>query len=114
MRRSFRVSLTVVTGVALMSCGRRALDPCAARTFNAQACQDAVRGGGYYWNGAWFPMIYSHPYPYYYDSYQSYHGPSGGASSGVYARPGSSSVERGGFGSTGEAHGGSGGEGVGE
>jgi hypothetical protein len=112
MRRSLRVTLTVVSGVALISCGRRALDPCANQTFNAQACQDAVRSGGYFWNGTWYPMKYTHPYPFYYDSYQSYHGPSSGASAASYAQP--SGVERGGFGSTGEAHGASGGEGVGE
>lgn len=106
MKRSVRVSLSIVTGIALASCGRRAQDPCAARTFNEQACQDAVNNHGYYWNGAWYPMRYSQPYPYYYDSYRTYRtngGVSAPAPGVTYGRP--SGVERGGFGSTGEAHG---------
>ena len=89
----------------------------AAPTFNEQFCQEAVRSGGYYWNGSWYPMAYRNPYPFYYDSYQSYRA-SGGQTDpapGIsYSRP-AGSVERGGFGATGEAHGASGGEaGVGE
>ena len=109
MKKSVQVSLTVVAAVALASCGSRRKDPCEAATFNEQACQDAVNSGGYYWNGSWYPIMYSHPYPYYYDSYRSYLA-KGGASSAApaktYGHP-SGSVERGGFGSTGEAHGGS-------
>src|SRR5579862_7732662 len=117
MRRSVHVTLTLAAGVALVSCGRRPLDPCTARTFNEKACQDAVHSGGYYWNGSWYPMTYAHPYPFYYDSYQSYR-TSGGTTSGAaaaasYSRP-AGAVERGGFGSTGDAHGSSGGESVGE
>ena len=113
MRRSFHVSLTIAAGVALISCGRRPLDPCAPSSFNAQACQDAIHNGGYYWNGTWRPMSYAHPYPFYFDTYQSYRGTSTAAPSYVYSRP-AGAVERGGFGSTGEAHGGSGGDAVGE
>ena len=59
-------------------------------------------------DGRWYPMLYSHPYPYYYDSYRS-HISSGGtvrsAPSSSYSHPSasspSSSTPRGGFGSTG-------------
>ena len=116
MKRSVRVTLTVAAGVALISCNRR-LDPCESASFNQQACQDAVQSGGYYWNGTWFPMTYSHPYPFYYDSYQQYRAKGGTSSAApgiTYGRPSGSSssgVERGGFGATGEGHaGGSAGE----
>ena len=77
------------------------------------ACQEAVRGGGYYYNGSWFPMMYRQPYPYYYDSYRGYvqrGGPVNASPGASYARPsgGSSAsqgVERGGFGSSGGGHG---------
>src|SRR3954471_226882 len=122
MKRSTQVTLTVVAAMGLTSCSRR-YDPCEARYFDSVACADAVRGGGYYWRGSWYPMSYHYPYPYYYDSYQR-HVSTGGrvytAPSGAYGRPatgagkqfgtggsGSSSspaasgTTRGGFGSTG-------------
>ena len=109
MRRSVRVTFTVITAAALVACGRRAPDPCAAATFREQACQDAVHNGGYYWNGRWYPMMYRNPYPFYYDAYRSYQA-GGGTSSAVpastYSQP--AGVERGGFGATGEGHGASG------
>jgi hypothetical protein len=121
MKRSSQVTLTVVAALGLAGCSRR-YDPCDERSFDAVACGDAVRGGGYYWNGSWVPMTYSHPYPFYYDSYRSRL--SGGGSvvnlpAGTYARPAGSvpnggagdahsgsGVTRGGFGSTGAGHGG--------
>src|SRR5271157_3820972 len=111
VKRSVRVTLTVVAAAALASCGRRAQDPCAPATFNEQFCQEAVSNGGYYWNGSWYPMVYSNPYPYYYDSYRSYRangGQTDPAPGNVYGRP-AGGVERGGFGATGEGHGASGG-----
>ena len=113
MKRSSRVTLTVVTAAALASCGRRALDPCAPASFNEQFCQDAVRNGGYYWNGAWYPMRYNNPYPFYYDSYNRYRASGGqtAAAPGIrYGRP-AGGVQHGGFGATGEGHGSSGGAG---
>jgi hypothetical protein len=107
MRKSVQVTLTVVATVALAGCNRRRLDPCDSATFNEMACQQAVQSGGYYWNGSWFPMVYSHPYPYYYDHYHSYVSRGGSVVSAPgtsYGRPGGS-VVRGGFGSSGEAHG---------
>jgi len=118
MKKSAKVSITAVAAMGLALCGRRHPDPCAAESFNEIACQDAVRDGGYYWQGTWFPMTYSYPYPYYYDSYHRY-ASSGGrvvsepgksygrpsASTPGAAHSGSSGVERGGFGSTGSGHG---------
>lgn len=103
MKKSTKVTLTVVAAMGLTACHRRA-DPCEATYFDAQACENAVRSGGYYWRGAWVPMIYHNPYPYYYDSYRN-HIQRGGtvraAPSGSYTNPG---VSRGGFGSTGSSH----------
>lgn len=109
------MALTVVAAAAMVACSRRGPDPCEPATFNEQACQAAVRNGGYYWQGSWYGLYYSHPYPYYYDSYHRY-AASGGV---VTATPGQSygrpagAPERGGFGSSGAAHS-SGGEAAGE
>ncbi len=120
MKKSASVTLTILAAVSLAGCGRRRVDPCAAANFNEQACQDAVRSGGYYWNGSWVPMTYSYPYPYYYDSYRGYVSRGGRVapapgknythpSAGTSRSPGSSSpshgVQRGGFGSIGAGHG---------
>jgi hypothetical protein len=116
MKRSSKVTLTVVAAMGLAGCARR-YDPCDAQYFNAMACNDAVQGGGYFWHGSWYPMRYSYPYPYYFDSYQRHVSRGGkvfGTPPGTYARPASGSggsssggaVTRGGFGSTGSGHGG--------
>ncbi|HKE21128.1 MAG TPA: hypothetical protein VKB88_01995 [Bryobacteraceae bacterium] len=110
MRKPVEVALTVVATVAMASCGRQRVDPCAAATFNEQACQNAVTGGGYYWNGSWYSTSYSHAYPYYYDQYHSFISRGGtvvSAPGTSYSRPSGGTVVRGGFGSSGEAHGGS-------
>jgi hypothetical protein len=105
MKKSQRITLTLVAAAAMAACSRRGPDPCQPATFNEWACQDAVNRGGYYWNGSWNPLVYHYPYPYYYDSYHRYVS-SGGhvtASPGQsYGRPGG--VTRGGFGSSGAAH----------
>ena len=116
-RKSAKVTIAAVAAMGLAMCGRRHPDPCSAATFSEMACRDAVRSGGYYWQGSWFPMMYTYPYPYYYDSYRR-HVSGGGtvvsAPGQSYGRPGvsapggaggSSGVERGGFGSTGSGHG---------
>ena len=113
MRKSTRVTLTVVAVMGLASCGRRRLDPCEAASFNELACQDAIQNRGYYYNGGWVPLMYHNPYPYYYDSYRHYVSGGGVVHSAPitsYSRPSGSSshgggVERGGFGSTGGGHG---------
>ena len=116
MKKSAKVTLTVVAAVGLASCGRIRRDPCEAQYFNEMACQEAVRSGGYYWGGSWYPMVYHYPYPYYFDSYHGYLSRGGrvySAPAGTYSRPSaasssapsSSGVVRGGFGSTGASHG---------
>jgi hypothetical protein len=112
MKKSTKVTLTVVAAIGLASCGRSRPDPCEQGSFSELACQDAVRGGGYYYGGSWYPMVYRYPYPYYYDHYRT-HVSSGGrvlsAPAGSYARPGGASsspgVSHGGFGSIGAGHG---------
>jgi len=111
MKKSAKVTLTVVAVVGLASCGRRHPDPCEAATFNEQACQQAVAGGGYYYNGAWFPMVYHYPYPYYYDSYRGYVSSGGVVRSDPATSYSHSGVERGGFGTTGAGHASGGGAG---
>jgi hypothetical protein len=106
MKKSTKVTLTVVAAVGLASCGRSRRDPCDQNSFNEMACQDAVRNGGYYYGGSWYPMAYSYPYPYYYDHYRTYVSNGGrtvAVPAGSYSSP--AGVVRGGFGSTGAAHG---------
>jgi hypothetical protein len=107
MRKSTKVTLTVVAVVGLSSCARRRPDPCQSANFNAVACQQAIQNGGYYFNGSWVTTSYHYPFPYYYDSYRGYMSSGGSVSSAPdssYSRPAgapASGVERGGFGSTG-------------
>ncbi|HEY2014053.1 MAG TPA: hypothetical protein VGH38_11170 [Bryobacteraceae bacterium] len=118
MKKSARITLTVVATVGLAACGRRHPDPCVAGTFNQQACQEAIDRGGYYWQGSWYPMTYHYPYPYYFDSYRGYVSRGGrvvsepttsyahsAAGTGQSHGSSSSGVTRGGFGSTGAGHG---------
>jgi hypothetical protein len=115
MKKSAKVTLSVVAAVGLASCGRGRRDPCQPQYFNEMACQDAVRDGGFYWGGSWYPAVYHYPYPYYYDGYRR-HVSIGGSvvaePAATYAKPagktfgtgGASSsggTVRGGFGSTG-------------
>jgi hypothetical protein len=122
MKKSAKITLTVVAAVGLASCGRLRRDPCQSQSFNELACRDAVSAGGYYWGGMWYPMVYHYPYPYYYDNYHSYLSRGGSvysAPASSYSRPAgaatsSSGVERGGFGSTGAGHASGSGSGAGE
>ncbi len=119
MKKSSKVTLTMVAAMGLASCGRSRRDPCDQGAFNEMACQDAVRSGGYYYGGSWFPIMYHYPYPYYYDHYRTYVGSGGrvvSAPAGSYMRSGggpvsSPGVERGGFGATGAGHSGAAGAG---
>jgi hypothetical protein len=110
MKKSAKVTLTLVATVGLAACSRRR-DPCEPAYFNELACQEAVSNGGYYWGGSWYPMVYHDPYPYYYDGYRTYvlrGGRVSGTPAGIYGKPTSGSsagVERGGFGSTGSGQG---------
>ena len=128
MKRSTKVEIALVAGLAMSGCGRRAYDPCAPQTFNDLACQEAVNHNGYYYGGHWYPHTYVGGYSSYYNGYYSYvrgggrvtqiapsqwSRPSGAAagtastSSGQGASSSGGSVSRGVFGSTG--HGSSGG-----
>lgn len=106
MKKTGKLTLTILAVVGMSMCNRRRMDPCQPETFNEQACQSAVNGGGYYYQGSWYPMHYSHPYPYYYDSYHTYVSRGGTVNrgaAGAYSHP-SSGVTRGGFGSIGAGH----------
>jgi hypothetical protein len=69
MKKSAAVRLTVVAAVGIAARGQTRPDPCSAATFNEAACRAAVDNRGYCWNGRWVRLRYSHPYPYYFDSY---------------------------------------------
>jgi uncharacterized protein YgiB involved in biofilm formation len=107
MKRSSKVTLTVVAVMGLAGCGRH-YDPCDAQYFNAAACTDAIAGGGYFWHGTWYPMRYRYAYPFYFDAYQHHVSNGGkvfGTAAGTYSRPAASStVTRGGFGAIGSGH----------
>jgi hypothetical protein len=109
MKKSARVTLTIVAALGLAACRRRSMDPCDAGTFNAEPCQQAIHNGGYYYGGYWHRGYYPYSYPYYYDNYHS-HVLRGGtvrsSPSASYSGP-SSGVARGGFGSTGRGMAGS-------
>ena len=108
MKKSSKVTLTLVAALGVAACNRRRVEPCQPATFNQQACQQAVSAGGYYWNGSWWPMTYHYPYPYYYDSYRSYVGNGGQVSAAppeAYVHSASPVVTRGGFGTTGAGEG---------
>lgn len=65
------------------------VDPCSQVTFDQTLCQAAIARHGYYWYGAWHPMMYPYPYSYYYGGYHTYviHGGTvSRPSSGVYSR----------------------------
>jgi hypothetical protein len=70
MKKSPRVTLTIVAAVSLAARADPKPDPCGMATFNEQACQAAVQNRGYCLGDRWVPMRYSYPYPYYYDQYQ--------------------------------------------
>ena len=72
MKRSRKVEIALVAGLAMSGCGRRAYDPCAPQTFNEFACQEAVSHNGYYYGGHWYPHTYYGGYSSYYNSYHSY------------------------------------------
>jgi len=117
MKRSRKVEIALVAGLAMAGCGRRTYDPCAPEMFNPQACQDAIANNGYYSGGRWYPHTYIGGYPYFYNSYNSYVQRGGSVTNvpasqwtrpaGAPATGDPASVGRGVFGSS--AHGASGG-----
>lgn len=92
-RRSLRVTFTLAA--AMIGCGKP--DPCDPASFDQSACQGAIVA---------HPQVYSHPYPYYYGRFSAYRAANAIEVEGAH----SGSSERGGFGATGEAHGGGAGE----
>jgi len=113
MKRSASVSLTVVAAVSMAAGGQRRLDPCAAASFNEQACQAAIQSRGYCWNGRWVQLKYHYPFPYYYDAYQEYMANGGVVNAAVVGSCGpptrtffgAHGAARAGFGATGAGHG---------
>jgi hypothetical protein len=112
VEKSARIVLTVVAAMGMAARGQQGPDPCDAATFNAKSCKTAVRHNRFCSGGAWVPMTYQQPYPYYYDSYQAYLAGGGVVSPlPVESCPhpfagffGGHGVTRRGFGSTGVAH----------
>jgi hypothetical protein len=73
MRKSAGVGLTLVAAMAASLQAREPRpDPCAAATFNEEACRMAVQNRGYCRNGRWVRMKYRQPFPSYYDAYTEF------------------------------------------
>jgi hypothetical protein len=112
MKKSARVTLTVVAAVGWAARAQQAPNPCEPANFNEKACQGAVKSHGYCSDGAWVPQTYQ-KYPYYYDIYQAYTAAGGivtAAPVETCRRAGHASWGHGGFGAIGAAihgHGGS-------
>jgi hypothetical protein len=109
VKKSSKVTLTLMAALGAAGCGHRGVDPCDAATYNDAACLQAVKDGGYYWGGSWVPRTYYQPYSYYHDSYGAFvdgGGAEKAAPAGAYSSSGDpAGVTRGGFGETGAAHG---------
>ena len=110
LKKSARVTLTVVAAVGWAARAQQAPNPCEPANFNEKACQAAVKSHGYCSGGAWVQQPYQ-KYPYYYDLYQVYASAGGivnAAPVETCQRP-RHSGGHGGFGAIGAAfHGGSG------
>jgi hypothetical protein len=117
--RTRRIPLAIVPTLAALAgttaCPARnsVYDPCEQTSYVEMACDSAVANHGYYYNGTWFPHIYSYGALYYYTRYTGFIAGGGrvrAMSPTIYvphpstpaARP---SVVRGGFGSIGAGHG---------
>ena len=100
MKKSARVTLTVLAGVASAANAQQPSNPCAPNSFNPAACQTAVKSRGYCDGAAWVPQHFQ-TYPYYSGLNQAY------AAGGGVVTPASSSTCRatrlGGFGAHGAA-----------
>jgi hypothetical protein len=103
MKKSARVTLTVVAAVGCAARAQQAPNPCLPANFNQNACQSALKSHGYCSGSAWVPQQYR-KYPYYYGIYQAYTSAGGVATPAAVEtcrRPGF--LHRGGFGATGAA-----------
>jgi hypothetical protein len=123
MKRSGKVEIALVAGLAMAGCGRRGYDPCAPQTFNVDACQQAINNKGYYYGGQWYSRSYSGGFSNYYNDYYGYLRNGGNVTQiapSQWSQPagasstGSGSVSRGIFGSSSESSGGHGSSGGGE
>ena len=73
MKRSRKVEIALVAGLAMAGCGKKAYDPCSPQAFNEKACQDAIAHKGYYWGGTFYPQKYHRGgFAHYYNDYYSY------------------------------------------
>ena len=93
-----------------MSWDNKPRDPCAQQYFDERLCQSAIQNRGYHYGGTWFPIMYSHPYTYYYGAHRTFLG-SGGtylatpveAYHPSFKAPAVGTVVKGGFGTTASA-----------
>lgn len=104
MRKSARVTLTIVAAVGCAQAQQAAPNPCGPANFNQKACRSAVKSQGYCSGGAWVAQQYQ-PYPYYYDLYRAYGAAGGTVTAAAPQRCGRSNRRYawGGFGATGAA-----------
>ncbi|MCA0374522.1 MAG: DUF1190 domain-containing protein [Gemmatimonadetes bacterium] len=76
MKKSASIQLlfvnTLVLGAVACDDAPTSVDPCTTRTFNPEACEVAVQNHGYHYHGAWIPLMYLNPYPFYFGRYNSY------------------------------------------
>lgn len=76
MKKSQSIQLlfvnTLVLGAVACDDAPTAVEPCATRTFNPEACEVAVQNHGYHYHGAWIPLMYPSPYPFYFGRYNSF------------------------------------------
>jgi hypothetical protein len=71
MKKSARVTLTVLAGIGCAAHAQQASNPCTPGSFNSAACQTAVKLHGYCDGGAWVRQQFQ-KYPYYYGLYRTY------------------------------------------
>lgn len=76
MKKSSNIQLLFLNSLVLsaVACDNAAptVDPCHQQTFNQQACEVATQNRGYHYHGAWIPMFYPSPYPFYLARHNSY------------------------------------------
>ena len=77
MKKSSSIQLLFLNSLVLsaVACDQPSppgVDPCFEQTFNTAACEVAVQNRGYHYHGAWVPMFYPSPYPFYLNRHTSY------------------------------------------
>lgn len=115
VRRSRAVPLSLVPILAAAistACAHSpTYDPCEPDTYQQAACDAAVANHGYFYNGTWYPHVYSYAPFWYLNRYNGFIVGGGrvrSLSPTVYApsaaSPARTGVVRGGFGGIGEGH----------